>query len=375
MNAPIAHCAVTPYGRDAGSARVRVFGWLDLVDTEFTVSCYLARRDAHPAQLARRPAAVARAELRLRELAAARPHRLLLHREASPLSRGELEQRLLRGAGFAVYDFDDALQWDHGDGSVLRRLAPKAPKARAAVRWADRVVAGCPVLADWAGAHHHDVRLIPSCVAPADYRRKSDYALHDPPRLGWVGSAGNERYLLRIATALTELHRRTGARLTVLGTDRPRLGQLEAVIDRVPWSEAAQHTALAELDLGLMPLPDTPYTRGKCGYKLLQYAAAGLPAVADPVGVNAHLLDRFGLPAPRTPEEWTEALLALLAAPASERARLGERAHRVVEAEYSYRRWLPQWRAALELDPAPTTAAAPPSATAGPPPARAGGAS
>lgn len=353
MDSRLSHCAVTPYGRGAGSARVRVFEWLDRTDTGFVVSSYLGRRDARPSQLARRPVAVARAELRLRQIAAARPHRLLLHREASPLSRGGLERLLITRSEFAVYDFDDALQWDYGTGGLARRLAPKAAKTLAAVRCADRVVAGCPVLADWASGHHRDVRLIPSCVEPADYVRKTDYELHDPPRLGWLGSAGNESYLLLIADALTEVHKRTGARLTLIGTTHRSLGGIERFIDRFAWSEALQRTALADLDLGLMPLPDTPYSRGKCGYKLLQYGAAALPAVADPIGVNARILDSFGLPGPRDGGEWTEAILGLLGCSAAARARLGDQTHQVTCRQYSYQRWLPQWRSALELGTEP----------------------
>ncbi|WP_405920557.1 glycosyltransferase [Streptomyces longwoodensis] len=349
--APVERCAVTPYGRRAGSSRVRVFGWLDRVDAEFTVGSYLSLADASPARLARHPLAVARAEARLAALARSRPRRLLLHREASPLSRGWWEERLLAGAEFAVYDFDDALMWDHGEGGTLRRFAPKSAKTRLAVRRADRVVAGNAVLADWAARHQRDVVVVPSCVDLADYEPKSRYALHDPPRLGWIGSRGNEAYLLSIAAALTEVHRRTGARLTLVGTTAPTLGALEAIIDRVPWSTATQRTALAGMDVGLMPLPDTPYSRGKCGYKLLQYAAVGLPAVAGPAGVNAELLARFGMPAPRTPDEWTDALLGLLGAHPDTRARTGRAARATTARAYSYDAWLPAWTAALELGP------------------------
>jgi glycosyltransferase involved in cell wall biosynthesis len=349
MDFRVHNCAVTPYGRGAGSSRVRVFGWLDLLDTPFVVSDYLARRDARPSQLVRQPAAVARAELRLREMAATRPRRLLLHREASPLSRGGLERRLITRADFAVYDFDDALQWDYGDGGLARRLAPKAGKALAAVACADRVVAGSPVLAEWASDLHDDVQLIPSCVTPAAYLRKTRYTLHDPPRLGWVGSPGNEEYLLLIADALAVVNARTGARLTLLGTTRPSLGPLESLIDRLTWTEAVQQIALADFDIGLMPVPDTAYNRGKCGYKLLQYGAAGLPAVGSPVGVNEEFLTRFGLPGPRDTGEWTDALLDLLSRPADARAQLGARAHEITSREYSYEAWLPRWRAALEL--------------------------
>jgi hypothetical protein len=79
-------CAVTPYGRGAGSSRVRVFEWLDRIDTDFTVSGYLSLTDAAASRLVRHPLALARAELRLGAIARARPRRLLLHREASPLT-------------------------------------------------------------------------------------------------------------------------------------------------------------------------------------------------------------------------------------------------------------------------------------------------
>ncbi|MBW8736388.1 MAG: glycosyltransferase family 4 protein [Streptomyces turgidiscabies] len=351
MDRHLDRCAVTPYGRGAGSSRVRVFGWLDRVGTDFTVGSYLSLSDAAPSRLARHPVSLARAELRLGAIVSARPGRLLLHREASPLSRGWWERRLLTSAEFAVYDFDDALQWDRGEGGLVRRLAPKADKARVAVRHADRVIAGNAVLADWASRHHRDVVVIPSCVALEDYMSKTSYVLHDPPRLGWIGSAHNEACLRLIGEVLTEVHGRTGARLTLVGTTTPSLGSLESFIDRVAWSPESQRTELAAMDIGLMPLPTTPYSLGKCGYKLLQYAAAGLPAVASPLGVNADLLSEFGLPAPQTQDDWTTAILGLIGSPEATRERLGRTAREIAGQRYSYDAWLPRWAAALELGP------------------------
>ncbi|MCL6738328.1 glycosyltransferase family 4 protein [Streptomyces neyagawaensis] len=351
MDRHLDRCAVTPYGRGAGSSRVRVFEWLDRVGTDFTVSSYLSLPDAAASRLAHHPVSLARAELRLGAIASARPRRLLLHREASPLSRGWWERRLLRSAELAVYDFDDALQWDRGEGGLVRRLAPKADKVRVAVRHADRVIAGNAVLADWASQHHRDVLVIPSCVALEDYMRKTSYVLNDPPRLGWIGSPHNEAFLRLIAGALTEVHRRTGARLTLVGTTTPSLGGLESFIDRVAWSPDSQRTELAAMDIGLMPLPTNSYSLGKCGYKLLQYAAAGLPAVASPLGVNADLLTEFGLPAPQTQDEWTTAILGLISSPAATRERLGRTAREITGQRYSYDAWLPRWAAALELGP------------------------
>ncbi|MET9734062.1 glycosyltransferase [Streptomyces sp. NPDC006458] len=331
-----------------------MYEWLDRLGTEVTVGGYLSLPDASVSRLARRPMSVLRAELRLGALASTRPRRLLLHREASPLSRGWWERRLLKSAEFAVYDFDDALQWDRGEGGLVRRLAPKAGKALVAVRHADRVIAGNAVLADWACRYQRDVVVIPSCVAVEDYRPKASYELRDPPRLGWIGSRHNEAYLLEIADALTEVHRRTGARLTLVGTTVPSLGGLESFIDRVAWSPAGQRTALAEMDIGLMPLPATAYALGKCGYKLLQYAAAGLPAVASPLGVNAGLLDELGMPAAWTRDEWISAILGLIGQSAAARERLGRTAREVTARAYSYDEWLPRWRAALELEAVPS---------------------
>src|SRR5207249_2245520 len=104
---------------------------------------------------------------------------------------------------------------------------------------------------------------------------------------------------------------------------------------------------LATLDVGLMPLADDPYSRGKCGYKLLQYAAAGVPAIGSPVGTNATILAALGLPAATTQREWVDAVLATLDAPAADRARLGRRVRDRVAESYSYDAWLGRWQQAV----------------------------
>jgi len=121
--------AVTPYGRMGGSSRVRVHEWIGRTSASCSVLDYIGHRNASPRYLARHVREVAVPERALRGLAAVAPNRLLLHREASPLSRGGLERRLFQSAGFAVYDVDDALHEDHGQGGMLRRWAPKSRKA------------------------------------------------------------------------------------------------------------------------------------------------------------------------------------------------------------------------------------------------------
>jgi glycosyltransferase involved in cell wall biosynthesis len=344
--------AVTPYGRKAGSSRVRVYSWIDRLPLAIQAHSYLGYHNSDPRQLMRHPRRVLSAERDLHALAARRPEWLFLHREASPLSRGRLEASLLAASDFSVYDFDDALQFDWGKGAPWRRLAPKAPKALASAKAADRVVAGNEVLADWASSIAHDVVVVPSCVAVEQYRAKSDYRLSDPPRLVWVGSADNEPLLSTIARELVELNRRCRARLTLIGTTLRSLGPLEFMIDRISWSELVQHDALATADLGLMPLRDDPYSRGKCGYKLLQYAAAGLPAVASPVGTNASILAALGFPGAASPKDWLDAISGILALSEDDRAALGRGARQRVSEQYSYAAWMERWQQAVGLSQA-----------------------
>jgi hypothetical protein len=326
---------VTPYGRGAGSSRVRVYGWLDHLGLSVPVYDYVGASSA--AGLHRRPVAVLRAELALRRV---RASRLLLHREASPFSRGGLERRLLRAAGSSVYDFDDALHRDR------RRWVGKAATCRAAVAAAGTVIAGNDVLAGWVERRARSVVVIPSCVEPAEYVPKASWVAHDPPRLVWIGSPATEKYLSLVREPLLALHDKLGARLTVLSRGGAPLGELESVVDRREWTVDGFGAALADADVGIGPLDDSPYSRGKCAYKLLQYGATGLPFVASPVGANSRAAELLGGIAAGTPQEWYDGLLHLLT---SDREAPGRAAMRAVRAHYSYASWAPTWRAAVGL--------------------------
>jgi glycosyltransferase involved in cell wall biosynthesis len=96
-------------------------------------------------------------------------------------------------------------------------------------------------------------------------------------------------------------------------TTKTSLGDLESMIDRVSWSQATQHEMLADFDLGIFPLPNEPYSYGKCSYKLLQYGAAGVPAVVTPIGVNEQILLELGMPGATSEVEWVDALLDAVA--------------------------------------------------------------
>lgn len=354
------------YGAAGASMRVRVLDWLQHLDLEAEVLDYIGAANVRPRTLAGRPADVLRAEFRLRrERHRPAPERLLVSRALGPFTGGRLEAALLGRAGWGVYDFDDAL-WADDRGGIHRFLGEGAGWP-AAVRGADVVVAGNDYLAEAAAALNPAVRVIPSCVDPGGYPLKARYSIGEPPRLVWLGSPSTERYLQPIATALVRVHRLTGARLTLISAGRLPLGMLEGMTDRVDWDGPRTDALLAEADCGIMPLPDTAFSRGKCAYKLLQYGAAGLPTVASPVGVNAQVLDQLGGLAATGPDSWVTALVDLLGAAEADRRAAGRTARRAVEEHYSFAAWRHEFLDAVHLpDPAagaPTDQyeAAPPS--------------
>lgn len=337
---------VAPYGQGGASARVRVGGWLRHLDLDAEVLDYIGTRNNHPATVAQRPLRVLCAERRLRRLDPAPGTSLLLHREASPFSRGALEVALMRGAGRGIYDFDDALQWDHS-GGLRRRMFAKPHKCLCAVRTADMVIAGNHTLADWASQWAREVVVVPSCIEPADYSVKQDYRLHQPPRLLWIGSPSTESQLRTAVPALLEVNRRTGAVVWVVSSGTAELGELSPMVKRLEWSRDTVKSAVTEADIAIGPLVDGLYEQGKCAYKLLQYGAAALPVVATPVGANRTALEALGGTAANDTAEWVAALMHWIEAADHERAAAGAAARSAVQHSYSYASWSRTWRAAV----------------------------
>ncbi|HZU75343.1 MAG TPA: hypothetical protein VFA70_01175, partial [Dehalococcoidia bacterium] len=196
-----------------------------------------------------------------------------------------------------VYDFDDALLEGSAADSNRRFQWTKQEgrRARACMQRARLVLAANATLAAEARAVARHVEVIPSCVDP------TAQPLHQhrdgrPAVIGWIGSHTTVEYLRPVLPLIERINTRgDGARLVVIGADT---GMRADWIEHRRWSLETQAAELAGIDIGIMPLPDTPWTRGKSGYKLLQYFAAGTPAVGSPVGLNSELLaDGRGIPA------------------------------------------------------------------------------
>jgi len=249
-----------------------------------------------------------------------------------------LLERVAASGRRTVFDFDDA---------IFERVTGRG-KFRRLVALADRVVAGSPYLAAATLAPAKTV-VIPTAVDTDRFAARPTRAARGAEVVvGWTGLSGNYRHLVWGARPIARALERTGARLLVI-SDAPPPAALRALRpEYVRWSPATEVADLARLDVGVMPLPDGAYERGKCAYKLIQYMALGRPGVASPVGASCDVVspgvDGF-LPADEAAFE--EILVRLIGDPALRRA-VGERARARVVGAYSLRAVVPRWRALLE---------------------------
>ncbi len=220
------------------------------------------------------------------------------------------ELRMLRRAAKRiVYDFDDAVMYRDPFRGRPKSLV-RARRFRAVVRTADLVLAGNDYLAEHARAVGDTaVHVAPTAIDTERYVPGPQRATNGV-RVGWIGSRSTRPYLGLIDGALSHAATATKDLTFAVMADRPP--NMSFPVDFTPWSEEAEVPFLQSLDVGVMPLSDDDWSRGKCGFKLLQYMACAVPAVASRVGVNVEIA-RGGGCVVVGPEEfaWAGALCAL----------------------------------------------------------------
>lgn len=334
---------IATYGRSGSSARVRIHDWLEYLGVSAGHLSYTGQGNNSISTLLKNLDKVFEAEVSLARLASKGfGGTVLMSREASPLSNGRLEAKILRGADRSIYDFDDAIF--HSAAPFPYSLWPKDKLWLRSVQSASHVIAGNEYLAEEASKHAKNVTLIPSCVDLATYTRKTSFDLRPVPTLVWLGSPATERYLAGIADALLRVNGETPIRLTVISAGQRSLGALDEIVDRVDWREDNFGQLLKEADLGIMPLPNEEFARGKCAYKLLQYGAAGLPVMGSPVGANEQVLKRMDGFAASGTAAWVAGLSDFLASTASERRAKGEAGFKEIAEGFSFGAWKDTWQ-------------------------------
>lgn len=219
-----------------------------------------------------------------------------VEKECFPWLPAWLEALLAKAGVPYVVDYDDATfhRYDQHRSRLVRwALGSKIDRV---MRGARLVVAGNSYLAGRARAAGAPwVEMLPTVVDLDRYPSPAarQVALPSGPtplRIGWIGSPATERYVRTIAPALRLFCEGGRGRVSLIGA-RPGFEMEGVPVETLPWSSDSEVSEMAKFDVGIMPLTDDPWARGKCGFKLIQYMGCGLPVIASPVGVNTDLVD------------------------------------------------------------------------------------
>jgi glycosyltransferase involved in cell wall biosynthesis len=244
-----------------------------------------------------------------------------------------IEFSLLPGGVPLVVDYDDAIfhRYDQHRLALVRRVLGK--KIDVVMCRAALVIVGNDYLGAYARqAGAQRIEMLPTVVDGTRYAviEKEDAS---PVTIGWIGSPTTAQYLKLVAPALRAMIASHNARFVAIGANPSQLQDLP--IEIRPWSEDTEAAEIQQFDIGIMPLPDDLWERGKCGYKLIQYMASGKPVVASPVGVN-RVIVRQGVNGflANTESEWCNSL-SLLCEDAAFRKRMGDAGRSRMERDYS----------------------------------------
>jgi glycosyltransferase involved in cell wall biosynthesis len=253
----------------------------------------------------------------------------------------------VRGNPRVVVDYDDAVfhRYDQHRSALVRRL--QGQRIDAVMRHADLVTAGNDYLAERArGAGCPRVEWLPTVVDLERYAPSLGRDAGAPVVIGWIGSPATAHYLQPLASVIAGLEGAHAVRAVAVGARPDQVAGTP--FEAVAWSEAEEVSLVASFDIGIMPLQDSPWERGKCGYKLIQYMACGLPVVASPVGVNTRIVQHGenGFLA-GSQDEWRLAI-GRLVADADMRNCMGRIGRRQVEEAYSLQAQAPRLVAMLE---------------------------
>ncbi len=327
------------YGRLGASSRVRSFqylpfleskGWQVDVSSLFSDNYLQALYDSQP----RGTQVIAGYFKRFKVLVQAKKYDLIwIEKEAFPFMPVLVEHLLFKTGVPYIVDYDDALfhRYDKHHNGFVRLLL--GHKIDAVMRHATLVIAGNEYLAQrarTAGAQR--IEIIPTVVDLTRYKIAPSVS-NNPLIVGWIGSPATSNYLLAIAPLFKLLTTKFNVKFVAVGASADILKGLP--IDVQPWSEDSEVQLIQQFDIGIMPLADSPWERGKCGYKLIQYMACGLPVIASPVGVNKQIIEHEvnGFLAHNL-SEWEE-MLGRLLKDQSLRQRMGVKGRTNVGAWYS----------------------------------------
>jgi glycosyltransferase involved in cell wall biosynthesis len=247
-----------------------------------------------------------------------------------------------------IFDFDDAVFLDHETG--LAQSQSWQEKFAFILARSRVVIAGNSYLAEFAKPVNPWVEVIPTPIDGEIYRPRKIRLPGQPVTIGWMGTASNLKYAFTLLPVMKALLAEIDARfLVVTGlSEKPLEFDFSDKIALKTWRAETEISDLQLFDIGIMPLADNAYSRGKCGFKLLQYMAVGIPVVASPIGMNCRIVeDGINGFLAKNEQEWLDKLQSLCA-DENLRQRLGRAGREFVLKEYSLRTFSRQWLSLLQ---------------------------
>lgn len=272
---------------------------------------------------------------------------VVIHREAFPFFCPRVERMVLRRHSRVVFSLDDAIYAGHRDTPnkkypLIYKLK-YGPGVNEVLAKSAHVIAGSRTLAEHARQFNPQVSVIPTVVDTNRYAYRAPSAPCEPVTIGWMGTRSTSPYLFDIAAVLRQLGEvfREKIRFRMYGD--PQLQLPVPNCEARPFSLESELEDLRSIDIGIMPLPDNEWTRGKCAFKAIQYMALGIPTVSSPVGMASEIIKHNvnGLLA-STSADWFEALARMIR-DADLRRRLAEEGRKTIEAYYSLGVWAPRF--------------------------------
>jgi len=273
---------------------------------------------------------------RIFDLVSARAYDLVvIQKELLPYVPPIIEQLFSRLGVKYLLDIDDAIfhNYDKSENPIINKLL--SDKIYKVMRGSEVVIAGNEYIASRARqAGAQSVEIIPTVIDLAEYPDKQPEITSDEFTIGWIGSPSTAHYIEKISNILCQVAEQRQIKVRLIGSGEVSLPGVPHEVRE--WSEETEIEDLRDIDVGIMPLNDTPWTQGKCGFKLIQYMGAWKPVVASPVGVNCDIVDdgANGYLAD-SKEEWVTSLLELCDNP-TKRKTMGQNGRSRVKNEYCY---------------------------------------
>ncbi|PCJ25695.1 MAG: group 1 glycosyl transferase [Flavobacteriales bacterium] len=260
---------------------------------------------------------------------------IFIHREVTPIGPPIFEwviSKILKKR--IIYDFDDAI-WlkNTSDTNHFISTIKRHSKVSLICKWSTIVMCGNHFLMNFSKKYNNDVIYMPTTIDTENSHNQLKQQVNEMVTIGWTGTHSTIKYLYEIEPILFRLQQELHFKFVVISDKNPLFSKLD--YDYIPWNKKNEIKDLLRFDIGIMPLLNEEWAKGKCGFKALQYMALGIPSVISSVGVNIEIIeDGVNGYLVDTDSEWTQKLSALINS-TQLRMTLGKEGRKTINEKYS----------------------------------------